>query len=60
MADEDSKKSAQAPGNAGFEPVNVVEGIPDAAPKKPAWVYLVLGGIFLAWLAFLTYVYIAV
>jgi len=37
------------------EPVDVVDGVPDRAARAPLWRYLLLLGIFLAWLGFLIY-----
>ena len=37
------------------QPVNVVDGIPDRREGTPAWKYVLIGGVFAAWLAFLIY-----
>lgn len=37
------------------DPVDVVDGIPDRAAVRPAWKYIAIGLIFLAWVAFLIY-----
>lgn len=36
-------------------PVDIVDGIPDRAARRPLWKYIVLLVIFLAWVAFLIY-----
>ena len=41
------------------EPVDVVDGIPDRAARTPAWKYIVIAAIFLAWVAFLVYCWLA-
>lgn len=41
------------------EPVNVVDGIPDRAAHRPLWKYLVLVGVFLAWLGVLIGLFLA-
>ncbi len=41
------------------EPKDVVDGIPDRSTKRRLWVLLVLGAIFLGWVAFLIYCRIA-
>jgi hypothetical protein len=63
MADENKQTPpAQAGENKHPvpEPVNMIDGVPDSAPRKPGWFYLALGGVFVLWLAFLLYVYLAV
>lgn len=35
------------------EPIDSHEGIPDSAPTRPAWKYILLGAAFLAWLGVL-------
>lgn len=47
------KKPVKAP--VAAPPVNVVDGIPDRASHRPAWKYVLIVLIFLAWLAFLLY-----
>ena len=37
------------------EPIDVVEGIPDRQSNPPRWKYLVLAGMFAAWIAFMLY-----
>lgn len=34
-------------------PIDVVDGVPDHAPKAPVWKYALLAGLFLAWVGFL-------
>lgn len=34
-------------------PIDVVNGVPDHAPTTPLWKYLLLAGLFLAWVAVL-------
>lgn len=41
------------------EPVDVIDGIPDRASRRPRWIFVLLGGIFIAWVLFLIYVRIA-
>jgi hypothetical protein len=41
------------------EPVDMRDGIPDAAQRRPAWKYVLIGVVFAAWIAFLVYVYLA-
>jgi len=41
------------------EPIDVVDGIPDRSPNAAWWKYVLLGAIFLGWVAFLVYVRIA-
>ena len=36
-------------------PVDIDQGIPDRASRRPAWKYIVLLVIFLAWVAVLIY-----
>ncbi len=40
-------------------PVNVIDSIPDRSPHRPIWKYVLLGVIFLAWVGFLIYCYLA-
>jgi len=54
-SDEENAKPAAAKGPAITLPVDVVDGIPDRAAKRPIWKYLVLLAIFLAWVGFLIY-----
>ncbi|HUU94564.1 MAG TPA: hypothetical protein VM487_02405 [Phycisphaerae bacterium] len=41
------------------EPVDVVDGIPDCAARRPAWKYVLIALVFLAWAAFLLYCHLA-
>jgi hypothetical protein len=41
------------------EPRDVIDGIPDRAASRPVWKYVLIGMIFLAWLAFLIYCLVA-
>ena len=52
---------AKSPGKSSPppEPLDVHEGMPDTAAKRPIWPYLVIATIFAGWLAFLVYVYLA-
>ena len=38
-------------------PRDVSDGIPDRAAKRPAWKYIALAGVFVAWLAVLIALY---
>jgi len=46
----DRKGPAEPP-----QPRDVVDGIPDRSSRRQPWKYIVLGAIFLAWLALLIY-----
>ena len=37
------------------EPIDIIDGVPDRAPHPAVWKYLLLAGVFLAWMAFLLY-----
>jgi len=37
------------------EPVNLVDGIPDRSPRPAKWAYVVIGVVFVAWVAALVY-----
>ncbi len=37
-------------------PVDTVDGIPDRAINPPRWRFVLLGAIFICWIAFLIYV----
>lgn len=61
-----SKKRKKSPPQADkndkpvpIDPVNVADGIPDRSENCRAWQYLVLGAVFAAWIAFMTYCQIA-
>ncbi len=47
------------PPDQPIPPVNVIDGIPDRSPQRPIWMYALLGVIFLAWVGFLIYCYLA-
>lgn len=54
------KKEPAAPKPAAPEkksptPIDVVEGIPDRSATRPLWKYLLIAGVFLAWIGFLIY-----
>jgi len=40
-------------------PVDIDQGIPDRAARRPAWKYIVLLAIFLIWIAILIYMAMA-
>lgn len=40
------------------EPINVIDDMPDVAAARPVWFYILLGGVFAAWLGFLIYVHV--
>jgi len=40
-------------------PVDVVDGIPDRASRRPAWKYVAIVAVFLVWLAALVYIQLA-
>ena len=55
-ADKTKRKARARPeAPAPPRPVDVVDGIPDRAARAPLWRYLLLVGLFLAWLGFLIY-----
>ena len=41
------------------QPVDVVDGIPDRSARRPLWKYILIGVLFLAWVAFLVYCHLA-
>ena len=41
------------------EPVDVADGIPDRSPARAKWKLVVIGLIFLAWVAVLVFIRIA-
>ncbi len=47
------KKSPHQARPATPGPTNAADGIPDRSKNPSPWKYAVLGGIFLAWVAFL-------
>jgi len=54
-----SKRSGSADPAPLPEPVDVVDGIPDRSAHAPAWKYVLIALLFLAWLAFLIYCAVA-
>jgi len=40
-------------------PVNVVDGMPDRSERPRLWKYLLLAGVFAAWIGFLIYCQLA-
>ncbi|MBI5723162.1 MAG: hypothetical protein HZA50_04330 [Planctomycetes bacterium] len=55
-AKETAAKDAVAKAPVPVPPaVDVIDGIPDRAAGRPKWVYMLLAGIYVAWLAFLAY-----
>lgn len=51
-----SKAAAKAPPT---EPIDVVDAIADRHAQPPRWKLLVLGGLFVAWIAFMLYCQLA-
>ncbi len=41
------------------EPIDVVDGIPDRSQHRSFWKYLLIGLVFLGWVAFLVYCHLA-
>lgn len=48
-------RESRTDGQTPPQPVNVVDGIPDRSPSPAAWKYVLLAGVFVAWVAFLIY-----
>ncbi len=48
-----------APDESSISPVNVIDGIPDRSSRPAIWKYALLAVIFLAWVGFLIYCYLA-
>jgi hypothetical protein len=37
------------------KPRDVIDGVPDVSARRPAWKYVLIAAIFLAWVGFLIY-----
>ena len=50
-----ARKQQAGPPQPLPDPVDVVDGIPDRSTRSGKWVLVLLGAVFLAWVAFLVY-----
>ena len=53
------KKDKQRRTGRPAEGAGAADGIPDRTEKPAKWKYLLLGAVFVAWLAFLVYCWVA-
>ena len=54
-AQRKSPKQGPAPARAIPQPVDVHEGVPDRAANRPAWRWVAMIVLFVAWISFLVY-----
>jgi len=59
MTASKSKNKTDKTPPAPTDPIDVVGGIPDRQSRPPRWKFVVLAGVFVAWVAFMLYCQLA-
>ena len=54
-----SSARSEKPAQPAREPVDVHEGIPDCAARRPAWRWIVMAAAFVGWVVFLGYCWLS-
>lgn len=49
------KNNEKNHGSPPPRPMDMVDGVPDVSPRRPAWKYALIAGVFAVWAGFLVY-----